>query len=76
MKYFALLENDIVTNVVNVNDEDAPTESEGILFLRDIGASDQSVETFLDGQRGKFAAAGDIWDGTEFISQINTEVTA
>ena len=72
MKTFALLENDIVNNVVNVNDEDAPTEADGIAFLAEIGVTDQAVETYDDGTRGKYAAIGDIWTGTEFISPGGT----
>jgi len=72
MKTFALLENDIVSNVINVNDQDAPTEAEGIAFLAEIGITDQAVETYEDGTRGKYAAIGDIWTGTEFISPEGT----
>jgi hypothetical protein len=61
VKTFALLENDIVTNVVNVNDEDAPTEKDGIAFLESIGACKDARETFDDGRRGKYAAIGDLW---------------
>jgi hypothetical protein len=70
MAHFARLNNsNIVTDVIIVADEDAPTEEAGQTFLASLGLSGEWRQTSLEGSfRAKYAAIGDTFTGTEFVS--------
>lgn len=69
MAHFAKVENGIVREVIVVGNDDAPTEDAGKAFIAACGLSGDWVQTSYTGSmRGKYAAIGDTWDGTEFKS--------
>jgi len=79
MAHFAKIENNIVTNVVVVLNDDAPTEVAGQTFLASIGLTGEWVQTSYNNNpiegasRGKYAGIGDTWNGTEFIAPVVEE---
>jgi hypothetical protein len=71
MKAFAQIDDDMmVANVIAINDGDAPTEADGLAYIAACGLKGTYVETFEDGTRGKYAAIGDLWTGTEFVKPL------
>jgi hypothetical protein len=76
MAHFARVENNIVREVIVVNNEvildETGTEQEliGIDFCKSLyGPHTEWVQTSYNGTfRGKYAGAGDNWDGENFIS--------
>ena len=60
MAYFAQLdENNIVTQVIVVNDDDAPDENVGIAFCQSHAGDDTNwKQTSMGGFRGNFACVG------------------
>ena len=74
MAHFAKVENDIVTQVLVVSNDDAPTEIDGQTFLASIGLEGEWVQTSYNNNpiegasRGKYAGIGDTWNGTVFIA--------
>jgi sulfur carrier protein ThiS len=79
MAHFAKVENGIVTNVIVVSNDDAPTETTGQDFLASIGLTGEWVQTSYNNNpiegasRGKYAGIGDTWNGTEFVAPIVEE---
>ena len=79
MAHFAKIENDIVTQVIVVANDDAPTEATGQAFLASLGLVGEWVQTSYNNSpiegvsRGKYAGIGDIWNGTEFVSPPEPE---
>lgn len=79
MAHFAKIENEIVTEVIVVNnqvitDENGQEQEQlGIDFCKSLyGEDTEWVQTSYNGTiRGKYAAPGDIWDGTNFTTTNN-----
>ena len=74
MAHFAKIENDTVTSVIVVSNDDAPTEIAGQEFLASLGLVGEWVQTSYNNNsiegasRGKYASIGDTWNGTEFVA--------
>jgi hypothetical protein len=61
--YFAKVDNNVVVDIHVVSYEFIVANPDRY------GNPDQWIETFIDGsQRGQYAAIGDIWNGTDFVS--------
>ena len=80
MAHFAKIENNVVTNVIVVNNEEVPDEATGIAFCKSLfGEDTEWVQTSYNGNfRGRYAGSGMIYDSEldEFIyPQIEEEVT-
>jgi hypothetical protein len=77
MTYFAQVENGIVKQVLVVNDT-VLEDQDGSEFLHDLFGGEwieTSDDPDSDAFRGKYAANGDTWDGTNFSTPV-TEETA
>lgn len=76
MAHFAKIENGIVREVIVVSNDDAPTESVGQAFIASIGLAGTWVQTSYNNNpiegasRGKYAGIGDIWNGSQFVSEV------
>lgn len=74
MAHFAKIENGIVTEVIVVHNDDAPTEQAGLAFLAESNISGTWVQTSYNGNpingvdRGPYAGIGYAWDGTRFTA--------
>lgn len=74
MAHFAKIENGIVTEVIVVHNDDAPTEQAGLTFLAASNIQGEWVQTSYNGNpingqdRGPYAGIGYAWDGTRFIA--------
>lgn len=76
MAHFAKVVNGIVEQVIVVSNEDAPSEAAGKAFIANIGLDGEWVQTSYHNNpvgeppasRGKYAALGDEWNGTEFVT--------
>ncbi len=71
MAHFAKIENDTVTNVIVVSNEDAPTETDGQAFIASLGLVGEWVQTSYNGNfRGRYAGIGYTYDADldEFIA--------
>jgi len=72
MAHFAKVENGIVQTVIVVSNDDAPDEATGQAFIASLGLTGEWVQTSYNNNpiegasRGKYAGAGDTWNGTEF----------
>ena len=72
MAHFAKVENGFVTQVIVVNNLDAPDEQSGIAFIASVGLEGEWVQTSYTGQpidgqdRGPFAGIGYTWNGSVF----------
>lgn len=79
MAHFALVENSVVSQVIVVSNDDAPTEADGKAFIASLGLEGEWVQTSynnnpIEGQdRGKYAGIGDIWNGSQFITPNGDE---
>lgn len=81
MAHFANVVDGIVTQVIVVSNDDAPTETDGQLFIASIGLNGLWIQTSYHNNpvgepptsRGKFAGIGDLWNGTEFITPPTEE---
>jgi hypothetical protein len=64
MAHFAQLKNNIVTQVIVINNEEAPNEATGIAFCKSLfGEDTEWVQTSYNGNfRGTFAGAGMTYD--------------
>lgn len=64
MAHFARLENNIVTQVIVVNNQQAPDEATGVAFCKSLyGQDTEWVQTSYNGNfRGRFAGAGMEYD--------------
>jgi hypothetical protein len=77
MAHFARIEQGTVREVLALANEVIATaagndsETKGKKFLQGLfGADTEFVQTSYSGSfRGKYAGIGDLWDGTNFISQ-------
>ena len=73
MAHFAKIENNIVTQVIVVNNEvlldenNVEQESIGAQFCQDTFGGTW-VQTSYNGNLGKYASLGDLWDGTNFTT--------
>lgn len=67
MKYYASLdENNLVTNVILVSDEDAPNEEIGLQFIASLGLSGTWKETCENGSfRKNYAIIGGVYDSAK-----------
>jgi hypothetical protein len=77
MAHFAKVENGFVTQVIVVNNEtlgdlDFPdSESVGQEFIASLGLEGTWKQTSYNANfRGKYAGAGDTWDGNNFVGPI------
>lgn len=76
MAHFARIQNNLVCEVIVINNEVLHDENGieqeliGINFCKSLyGADTEWVQTSYNNNfRGKYAGAGDIWDGTNFIT--------
>lgn len=79
MAHFAQIQNGLVTQVIVVSNDDAPTEAAGKTFIESLGLAGEWVQTSynnnpIEGQdRGKYAGIGDIWDGSKFRAPVIEE---
>lgn len=79
MAHFAQIKNGIVTQVIVVSNEDAPTEAAGQTFIAELGLEGEWIQTsynnnLVEGQdRGKYAGIGDVWDGSKFSTPVIEE---
>ncbi len=80
MAHFAQLNDEnIVQQVIVISNDDAPTEATGQSFIASLGLTGKWVQTSynnnpIEGQhRGKYAAIGDVWDGSTFNSPVSVE---
>lgn len=79
MAHFARLEDNTVREVIVINNEvitDANGQEQeqlGINFCKSLyGADTEWVQTSYNGTfRGKYAGAGDKWDGTNFVLPVS-----
>jgi hypothetical protein len=79
MAHFARVDNGIVREVVVLDNEVIATaagndsETKGKKFLQGLlGADTEWVQTSISASfRGKYAGIGDLWDGTNFVSQAS-----
>ena len=67
MASFSKIENNIVVKVIEVSDNVATTEQNGINFLKDLYKDPEAqwVQTFDDGKRKHFAGVGYTYNLTE-----------
>jgi hypothetical protein len=74
MAHFAKVENNYVQEVIVVNNQvlldSAGVEQEaiGAQFCADLFGGEWVQTSYNASMRSKFAALGDIWDGTNFVS--------
>jgi len=75
MAHFAKIENNTVTQVIVVNNEEVPNEATGIAFCKSLyGQDTQWVQTSYNNNfRGIFAGIGYTYDGEKFIAPKPTE---
>jgi len=75
--HFAKIDNGVVSQVIVVSNDDAPTEAAGKAFIASIGLSGEWVQTSYNNNpiegasRGKYAGIGDIWNGEQFVSGVS-----
>jgi hypothetical protein len=68
MRYFARIEDSVVVDLIQLNDDDAPTEHDGQSFISSLNISGMWLETFHDNsQRGKYAGIGDTYDAVNDV---------
>lgn len=75
MAHFAKIENSIVREVIVVSNDDCgggtfpASEPIGQTFIASIGLDGEFLQTSYHANfRGKYAAIGDEWNGTDFVS--------
>ena len=74
MAHFAKVDNGTVSSVIVVSNDDAPDEATGQTFIASLGLDGEWVQTSYNNNpvegasRGKYAAIGDLWNGTEFTA--------
>jgi len=75
MAHFAKVDNGIVSQVIVVSNDDAPTEAAGKQFIANIGLAGEWKQTSYSGSfRNKFAGIGDIWNGSQFVAPVSEVV--
>jgi hypothetical protein len=78
MAHFAKVEDGIVRQVIVVNNEvignaeGTDGEAIGAAFCADLFGGEWVQTSYNANFRGKYAGAGDIWDGTNFVSPAVT----
>jgi hypothetical protein len=76
MAHFAKVENGVVREVIVIGTDDAPTEVAGKAFIASLGLAGEWIQTSYNGNpvegqdRGKYAGIGDVWNGSEFVSEV------
>lgn len=78
MAHFAQIQDGIVAQVIVIDNDDAPTEIAGQTFIASLGLQGDWVQTSYHNNpvgeppvsRGKYAAIGDIWDGSTFTTPV------
>jgi len=76
MAHFALIKNGTVVEVIVVGNTDAPDEATGQAFIAGIGLEGEWIQTSYNNNnvegasRGKYAGIGDIWNGSQFVSEV------
>lgn len=73
MAHFARLENNIVTQVIVVNNEEVPDEATGIAFCKSLFGEDTEWKqtSYNNNFRGTFAGVGMTYDPVEDIFTNN-----
>ena len=73
MAHFAKIENGVVTQVIVISNDDCgggdfpKSEKAGQAFIASMGLEGEWLQTSYNAKfRGKFAAIGDVFDGTNF----------
>jgi len=80
MAHFAKIKNGKVAEVIVIGNEQAPTETDGKAFIASCGLDGEWVQTSYNNNpiegvsRGKYAAVGDVWNGTEFVAPPGPEI--
>lgn len=74
MAHFAKVDNDIVSQVIVVSNDDCgggdfpESEAVGQAFIASLGLTGDWLQTSYHANfRGKYAGIGDVWDGTNFV---------
>ena len=75
MAHFAKIENNVVTQVIVVNNQEVPDEATGIAFCKSVfGQDTEWVQTSYNNNfRGTFAGIGYTYDGEKFVAPEPTE---
>ena len=81
MAHFALVDsNNIVQQVIVIDNNDCgggefpESEPVGQAFIASIGITGEWLQTSYHANfRGKYAGIGDVWNGTDFVSQGEAE---
>lgn len=83
MAHFAKIENNVVTQVIVVNNEDCgggqfpQSEPYGQAYIAEIGLDGHWLQTSYNSNfRGKFAGIGDVYDPTTDIFDVSDEAKA
>jgi hypothetical protein len=82
MAHFAKIKNGKVAEVIVIGNEQASTEADGKAFIASCGLDGEWVQTSYNNNpiegasRGKYAAVGDVWNGTDFVAPVSPEVEA
>ena len=77
MAHFAKIDNDIVSQVIVVSNDDCgggdfpESEPIGQAFIASLGLTGDWLQTSYHANfRGKYAGIGDVWDGTNFVTPL------
>lgn len=77
MAHFAKIDNDIVSQVIVVSNDDCgggdfpESEPVGQAFIASLGLTGDWLQTSYHANfRGKYAGIGDVWDGTNFVTPL------
>lgn len=80
MAHFAQIENNVVQNVIVVSNDDCgggefpESEPIGQAFIASLGLTGEWLQTSYHANfRGKYAGIGDFWNGTDFVSALESE---
>lgn len=75
MAHFAKIDNDVVSQVIVVSNDDCgggdfpESEAVGQAFIASLGLTGDWLQTSYHANfRGKYAGIGDVWDGTNFMT--------
>ena len=80
MAHFAKIKNGKVAEVIVIGNEQASTEADGKAFIASCGLDGEWVQTSYNNNpiegasRGKYAAVGDVWNGTEFVAPVSPDI--
>jgi hypothetical protein len=80
MAHFAQVNNGVVSQVIVVSNDNAPTEVAGQEFLASLGLAGEWVQTSYNNNpiegasRGKYAGIGDTWNGVEFVAPVSPDI--